>query len=110
MASNERKNSARTIFVLLAARALVAICLVTFQQQIPTVFQSPTIYDKEYINELKKACNLIPHSETLTAIGSPQYTYSTVHKVKIPWVETEMSQCGTPILIRKLIDPLRTFR
>ena len=95
MASNERKNSARTIFVLLAARALVAICLVTFQQQIPTVFQSPTIYDKEYINGLKKACNLIPHSETLTAVGSyPQYAYFKVHKVKIPWLKLECHSAG----------------
>jgi hypothetical protein len=92
MSVNNRKNRARSIITVVGCSLLIVISLVTFQQQIPTISERTRIYDKEYINALRRIGDIIPQNETLAATENyPQVTYFTDHKVKVPWVYSERS-------------------
>jgi len=85
MNMNNRKRFERIILVL-GCGFLVVVSLITFREQIPTI-SSTKIYDKEYINVLRKIGHLIPQNETLTTTANyPQVAYFTDHKVKVPWM------------------------
>jgi hypothetical protein len=80
------------LIIVLSCGSLVVISLITFLQQIPTISKTPKIYDREYIDALKKVGSLVPQNETLTTSESyPQITYFTDHKARVPQVHSEKS-------------------
>jgi hypothetical protein len=92
MSVNIRKCKVRKIITLIGCGLLVLVSLITFQQQIPTISQSSKVYDREYIDVLRKIGDLVPQNETLaTSESYPQVTYFTDHKVKVPRVASEKS-------------------
>lgn len=87
---NIRKCTVRKVLTLIGCGLLVLVSVITFQQQIPTISQSSKVYDREYIDALRKIGNLVPPNETLaTSESYPQVTYFTDHKVKVPRVMSE---------------------
>jgi hypothetical protein len=91
MRTIEKIRRTKTI-VVISCGLLIAISLITFQQQIPTIAQTTKIYDKEYISALRHVADIIPQNETLaTNENYPQVAYFTGHKVKAPWVNSEGS-------------------
>jgi hypothetical protein len=90
MSENDRKISRTRAIAAISCGLLIAISLITFQQQIPTIAQTTKIYDKEYIGALKHVVGIIPQNETLaTTENYPQVAYFTDHKVKVPSVRSE---------------------
>lgn len=91
MSLNNRKDIVRKIITLVGCGLLILVSLITFQQQIPTISQAfPKVYDREYIDALRKIGNLVPQNETLaTSESYPQVTYFTDHKVKFTRVASE---------------------
>ncbi len=61
---NSKIRGGRAIAVI-GCGLLIVISLITFQQQIPTIAQSPKIHDKGYINALRHVVGIIPQNETL---------------------------------------------
>ena len=89
---NNRKDRVRKLITVICCGVLVLISFITFQQQIPTISKTSKIYDREYIDALRKVGILIPLNETLTTSESyPQITYFTDHKVRVPPVHSEES-------------------
>ena len=88
---NSKIRGGRAIAVI-GCGLLIVISLITFQQQIPTIAQSPKIHDKGYINALRHVVGIIPQNETLaTTENYPQVAYFTDRKVIVPWVKSEKS-------------------
>jgi hypothetical protein len=83
MSVNIRKCKVRKTITLIGCGILVLVSLITFQQQIPTISPSSKIYDREYIDALRKIGDLVPQNDTLaTSENYPQVAYFTDHKVK----------------------------
>jgi hypothetical protein len=83
MSLNICKCKVRKTITLIGCGLLVLISLITFQQQIPTILQSSKVYDKEYIDVLRRIGDLVPENEILaTSESYPQVAYFTDHKVK----------------------------
>jgi hypothetical protein len=92
MSANNRKIRHTKTIAVISCGLLIAISLITFQQQIPTIAQTTKIYDKEYISALRHVVGIIPQNETLaTTENYPQVAYFTGHKVKVPSVNSERS-------------------
>jgi hypothetical protein len=86
------KSDQRKLITALGCGTLILISLLTFQQQVPSISNSPKVYDKLYAGVLKEIGTIIPPNESLvTSENYPQVGYFTEHKAKFVRVDSEKS-------------------
>jgi hypothetical protein len=66
MSANNPKGRAKRIIIVISCTSLIAISVITYLQQIPTISQTIKIYDIGYFSALRLVADVIPQNETLT--------------------------------------------